>query len=261
MSFTGRLILKLKRQETPLFKSLRSAVNLVFRPTSPSIPSAFKPALGFLYEFHYLVVNLWRAGLTIFYRHPLFQARCAQVGRNLGLSDLPFVSGHVGIYIGDNVTIGGKASILSGRFLDNPRLEIKDRAQIGWNVVIAVNKEVVIEEDTIIANDCRISDSDGHHKDAELRAQNAAVPLREIRAVRICRYAWIGGGSYIMKGVTIGEGSIVGANSVVISDVPPNCIAIGNPAEVILRNINKKKTPPAASAPVPVEIDPGPMVT
>jgi acetyltransferase-like isoleucine patch superfamily enzyme len=175
------------------------------------------------------------------YRHPLFQARCAQVGRNLSIANMPFVSGHLGIYIGDDVTIGGNASIVSGRFLDNPRLEIRDRAQIGWNVAIAVNQEVVIEEDAIVANDCRISDTDGHAKDAESRAKNAPIPLREIRPVRICRHAWIGRGTYIMKGVTIGEGSIVGSNSVVISDLPPNCIAIGNPAEVFFRNINKKK--------------------
>lgn len=256
MSFTNRLILRLKRQETPIFKWLRSGINLIFRPTAPAIPNALKPLFGFLYEAHYMVVNLWRAFITIFYCHPLFQARCVKVGRNLGLSNMPFVSGHVGIYIGDDVTIGGNATILSGRFLDNPRLEIKDRAQIGWNVVIAVNGEVVIEEDTIVANDCRISDSDGHHKDAELRAQNAPVPLREIRPVRICRYAWIGGGTYIMKGVTIGEGWIIGANSVVISDVPPNCIAIGNPAEVIVRNINKKKKPAVAAEPAVAAAEP-----
>jgi acetyltransferase-like isoleucine patch superfamily enzyme len=251
MSFTSSLILKLKRQETPLFKWLRSLVNLVFRPTAPRVPALLKPAFAFLYDFHYMLINLGRAAITIFYRHPLFQARCAQVGKNLGIANMPFVSGHVEIYIGDNVTIGGNANILSGRFFDHPRLEIRDRAQIGWNVSIAVNKEVIIEEDTIVANDCRISDSDGHHKDAELRAQNAPMPLREIRPVRICRHAWIGGGTYIMKGVTIGEGSIVGGNSVVISDVPPNCIAIGNPAEVIVRNINKKKAPSPPPSPDP----------
>ena len=36
-----------------------------------------------------------------------------------------------------------------------------------------------------------------------------------------------------MKGVTIGEGAIIGANSVVISDIPPYCLALGNPARFI----------------------------
>lgn len=49
-----------------------------------------------------------------------------------------------------------------------------------------------------------------------------------------------------MKGVTIGEGAIIGANSVVISDIPPYCIAMGNPAEVYFRNINRKTRARAA---------------
>jgi acetyltransferase-like isoleucine patch superfamily enzyme len=39
-----------------------------------------------------------------------------------------------------------------------------------------------------------------------------------------------------MKGVTIGEGAVIGANSVVISNIPPYSLAMGNPAEVVLRN-------------------------
>jgi virginiamycin A acetyltransferase len=39
-----------------------------------------------------------------------------------------------------------------------------------------------------------------------------------------------------MKGVTVGEGAVIGANSVVISDIPPYCLAMGNPAEVQSRN-------------------------
>lgn len=68
----------------------------------------------------------------------------------------------------------------------------------------------------------------------------------EIRPVRICRHAWIANGCHIMKGVTIGEGAIIGANSVVISDIPPYCIAMGNPAEVYFRNINRKTRARAA---------------
>ena len=69
-----------------------------------------------------------------------------------------------------------------------------------------------------------------------------------------------------MKGVTIGEGAIIGANSVVISDIPPYCLAMGNPAEVILRNLGKKKTPAppqpdTAPDPVPVETDSGPVAS
>jgi hypothetical protein len=61
-------------------------------------------------------------------------------------------------------------------------------------------------------------------------------PSSMSRTARICRYAWVGNGSHIMKGVTIGEGAVIGANIVVISDIPLYCPAMGNPAEVCLQN-------------------------
>ena len=45
--------------------------------------------------------------------------------------------------------------------------------------------------------------------------------------------AWIGFNSIILKGVTIGEGAIVGAGSVVTKDVPPYTIVAGNPARIV----------------------------
>ena len=133
---------------------------------------------------------------------------------------------------------------MSGRFLENPKLVIKDRAQLGWNVRLTVNREIVIEEGVIVASDCRISDSDGHPREADLRGQNAPLNPKDIRPVRICQNAWIGNGTHIMKGVTIGEGAIIGANSVVITDIPPFALALGNPAEVFFRNVGRpsKKT-------------------
>jgi acetyltransferase-like isoleucine patch superfamily enzyme len=41
-----------------------------------------------------------------------------------------------------------------------------------------------------------------------------------------------------MKGVTVGEGAIIGASSVVVTDIPPYSIAMGNPARVVMKNID-----------------------
>jgi acetyltransferase-like isoleucine patch superfamily enzyme len=234
-----RLILKIKRGETPLFKMIRAGAGLLLRPTAPRIPGWLKPLFRVLYELHFGIVVLARMLVTLLYRHPVFQGRCAHVGKNLGLDGLPYVSGHVEIDLGDDVWIGGNVVIASGRFVDRPRFVMKDRAEVGWNVQITANREVILEEDVRVSFDCRISDSDGHPREADLRAQNQPMDAKDIRPVRVCRYAWIGNGSHIMKGVTIGEGAIIGANSVVISDVPPYCLALGNPAEVYFRNFGK----------------------
>ena len=69
----------------------------------------------------------------------------------------------------------------------------------------------------------------------------------EIKSVRIKRYAWIGHNSFIMKGVTVGEGAIIGVNSVVLNDIPDYSVAIGNPARVIVKNINRTGAAATAS--------------
>jgi acetyltransferase-like isoleucine patch superfamily enzyme len=53
----------------------------------------------------------------------------------------------------------------------------------------------------------------------------------------IGNYVWIGGGTIVLPGVTIGEGSIIGAGSVVSRDIPPYSVAIGIPAKVIKQRL------------------------
>lgn len=251
----SKFILQVKRGKTPLHRLIGKALRNLHRPRIPPLPDFLRPPLRFLYEFHYLVVVGFRSLITICYRLPLFQARCAKVGRNLSIDGLPFVSGQVRIEIGDNVWLGGKVSILSGRMVDQPILIIRDNAELGWNVLITVNREVIIEEHVRVSYDCRITDSDAHPKEADLRAAGNPVRLEDIRPVRICKYAWIGNGTHIMKGVTIGEGAIIGANSVVMNDVPAYCLAIGNPARAYLPNFGLPSTAAKETEPTKAPVD------
>jgi len=54
-----------------------------------------------------------------------------------------------------------------------------------------------------------------------------------VRPVRIGNKTWIGFGASILKGVSVGEGAVVGANAVVTRDVPPYTVVAGNPARVV----------------------------
>ena len=127
----------------------------------------------------------------------------------------------------------GDLGITSGRTFDEPTLILEDRVQIGHRVSIVVNREIVLEEGVMIANNCYITDTDAHPRDAEKRLPSQPPSAEDIKPVRICRNAWIGVDCTIYKGVTIGEGAIVGTRSVVIANVPPYAIAMGNPARVI----------------------------
>lgn len=60
------------------------------------------------------------------------------------------------------------------------------------------------------------------------------------RPVKIGDRCWIGCNSIILKGVTLGEGAVVAAGSVVTKDVPPRTLVGGNPARVLRENIEWK---------------------
>jgi serine acetyltransferase len=243
LSAIDRFVLKLKRSNSPPARAAKSFLNYLRSPSIPLLPRVVRPLLRPLYFLHFGVITAAR-NLLIFYRGPLFQSRCASFGRRVTLDGkLPFVMGPVEIHVGNDVSFGGNVSIHSGYMGDErPRLVLMDRSSVGWNVTLVVNKEIIIEEDVRIPPNCRISDSDGHPREADLRKANLPPHPKDIRPVRICRNAWIGNCSHIMKGVTIGEGAIIGANSVVISDVPPFALALGNPAEILIRGFGKPST-------------------
>jgi galactoside O-acetyltransferase len=89
-----------------------------------------------------------------------------------------------------------------------------------------------------------IADSDFHPIAAAQRRQDtyALAPFFKDRPsrpkirsapVKICDNAWIGMNAVILKGVTIGENSIVGAGAVVTKSVPANVVVAGNPAVIV----------------------------
>lgn len=235
----NRLLLKIRRGETPFFRLLKGVAKSVLRPKAPRIPVWLKPVFRALYEAWWGCVIVWRSVLGFLIYQPLFQSRCASFGENVSIDLLPFVNGHAEIHIGNHCWIGGHFSLFTARIIDKPRFVMKDHAEIGWNVTVVANEEVLLEEHARVSNDCRISDSDGHPRQADLRAQGLPMDRKDIKPVRIGKHAWIGVGTHIMKGVTIGEGAIIGANSVVISDIPPYSLALGNPAEVYIRNYGR----------------------
>jgi acetyltransferase-like isoleucine patch superfamily enzyme len=91
---------------------------------------------------------------------------------------------------------------------------------------------VTIGNHVLIANDVFIADNPGHPMDAMKRRVQGVEP-DQIRPVTIGDDVWVGHGSKLMPGVTIGEGAVVGAGSIVTRDVPPYTLVAGAPAKVV----------------------------
>lgn len=236
------LILKIKRGETPFFRFLKICAKTLTSSTLP-LPRAVNPLLGGLYHGHQSGMAALRWAATYFYREPLFRGRCEKMGKRFTLSKMPYVISHARIYIGDDVNFFGKVDVFSGRIFDNPVLILGDRVDIGHNVSFVVNKEIIIEDDVNVASGVRFMDTDAHPKDVLERIADLPPRPEEIKPVKICKRAWIGQNAFILKGVTVGEGAIIGVNSVVVNDIPAYCVAMGNPARVVIRGQKPDENP------------------
>lgn len=134
---------------------------------------------------------------------------------------------HAVLEVGDNVTIQDQSFFQLT--MPEPKVFIGDNTVIGRRNVITAKNMIRIGSDVLIGSDVQIVDhSHGKRKDTPIRLQRA-----EIGTVEIGDDVWIGAGSKILMNVKIGNGAVIGANSVVLTDIPEYAIAVGSPAKVV----------------------------
>jgi acetyltransferase-like isoleucine patch superfamily enzyme len=213
----------------------------VRRPAAMGVPMPgfLRPIAKFGFGVLQGVSAMARWSFRYIVREPLFRGRCVTAGKGFHVWKMPYVSGGTNIYVGNNVTFFGKVGIFSGRLFDEPKLILGDRVSLGNDVVFLVNKEIILEDDVDVASGVRFMDTDAHPRDTMERIADLPPRPEEVKPVRIKHGVRIGQSSFIMKGVTIGEGAVIGVNSVVVNDIPAFSTALGNPARVVAKNVNQ----------------------
>ena len=112
-------------------------------------------------------------------------------------------------------------------------MKIGENVFINSNCLAMARGGIIIEDDVMIAGNVQLLSN--NHDEYERQI----ITCEEIR---IKKGAWIGAGSSILPGVTVGEYAIVGAGAIVTKDVPDYCVVIGAPAKVI-KTLDKDKFP------------------
>lgn len=111
-------------------------------------------------------------------------------------------------------------------------LKIGNNVGISQSALIA-HANLTIGDNVKIGGGTCVYTSDFHSLDSQIRASKEDIKYRKCAAVVIKNNVFIGARCIILKGVTIGENSIIGAGSVVTKSIPANQIWAGNPARLI----------------------------
>jgi acetyltransferase-like isoleucine patch superfamily enzyme len=165
-----------------------------------------------------------------------------KIKEGLKMSTLPFCRRHqlASIEIGSNVTIKNKlyenpagishrSVFVAGR--PGARLIIGNNVGMS-GVVLYCTKEIVIDDYVNLGVGVKIYDTDFHSINFYARRICDGKSIKSA-PVRIGEDVWIGANAIILKGVTIGPRSIVGAGSIVTKDVPPDTFVAGVPAKTL----------------------------
>lgn len=184
-----------------------------------------------------------------------------RAGRDLYLDEACEIVGLScrGIVFGDRCTVGRFATIQpTNKLFGEPGagLRVGDRSNIGPFSYIGCSGYIEIGSNVLMGPRVTLLAENHVIEDPELPMKEQGVERSFIRIEDDC---WIGSGSIVVAGVTVGRGSVIAAGSVVTRDVPPLTIVGGVPAQVLRRRDERREneaaqtgskppgTPPAAS--------------
>jgi len=165
---------------------------------------------------------------------------------NFTIKGKPLIKNKGTFLIKDNVKINSKYNVnpiggntFSTFIIDkNAKIIINEGCRIS-NATLYSKKEIILGKNVFIGGDCRIYDTDFHSLNLSERIKEIDNDIKS-KPIFIKDGVFVGASSIILKGVTIGTNSIIGAGSVVTKSIPDNEIWGGNPAKFIKKIENGK---------------------
>lgn len=168
-----------------------------------------------------------------------YKKRLANIGKNSQIGQNFSIINPDGISIGDNFSGGCDIALWSWNAVniqgDDCKLIIKDNVSITDRCIISAANRIEIGNGCLLGRDTFITDN-SHGENISIDELNISPHKRNIFSkgtVIIGDNVWTEKNVCIMPNVKIGNGAIIGANSIVTHNIPPYSVAVGSPAKVI----------------------------
>jgi acetyltransferase-like isoleucine patch superfamily enzyme len=159
-------------------------------------------------------------------RARFYLRRCTRVGGLTRLDGRPRILNGGTIVIGERVRIHSTTVPVELAAVNGGCIEIGDQSFLNYGVSISAFELVRIGRRCLLGTYVNILDNDWHDVVDRSRTPPSQPVILEDNV-------WLGNRVIVLPGVTIGHDAVVGAGSVVVKDVPPRSVAVGNPARVI----------------------------
>lgn len=144
------------------------------------------------------------------------------------------------VILGDNVSMKNDCRIMITG--NNCTIEIGDNTSFTHHCQLEAQEEethIIIGEDCMFSNNVLVRTNDSHYIYDLETGERTNMPGN----VKIGNHVWLAAFSTVMKGVTIGNGCVVGYRSIVTSDLPSLCVAVGAPAKAVKKNVEWTREP------------------
>jgi acetyltransferase-like isoleucine patch superfamily enzyme len=212
---------------------MKTMIKKILRMGLP-VPGVVRPVIRAFYRAGVVGVEGLAVFRKLFWVEPVMRSVCQKVGHGLRAECLPYMRGAGHLTLGNKVYLSGRSCFFfMGNMPVSPEILIGDETFIGSGCTLSSARRIIIGKRCLISAGVRIHDNDGHPLDPGRRLRNEPIRQEESAEVVIGNNVWIGAQATILKGVTIGDDSVVGTAAVVTADVPAGVVVAGNPARIV----------------------------